>query len=152
MTTLPTKPGFYWWRETPADEFRMVQVIDFSEGQLKHLCAYDVQHKAWSGYSFDVWQHHRPVGEWQPVATPEDLAELNDRCTSHLVSMMNLAGRQAREIAGWKREHRAAHREALTLARSLYREIQQDSPHWKPLPDVAGIISQIDNMIGAVSV
>ena len=40
-----------------------------------------------------------------------------------------------------------AHREALYLAQSIWRsEYLKDSPDWEPCDDVAGIISQIDNM------
>lgn len=37
--------------------------------------------------------------------TPEDIAELNKRCSSHLISMLNLAGRLTREIADLKKLH-----------------------------------------------
>lgn len=43
------------------------------------------------------------------------IAELNERCSSHLISMLNLAGRQAREIAFWKRQHRLVQQELLKV-------------------------------------
>jgi len=50
-----------------------------------------------------------------------------------------------------KRERDAAKREANALATSLYKaSFQQDAPQWELLPDVAGIISQIDNMVAGL--
>lgn len=41
-----------------------------------------------------------------------------------------------------------ADREALSLAKSLYRQYYQDiAPKWEPLVNAAGIITQIDNMV-----
>jgi hypothetical protein len=40
-----------------------------------------------------------------------------------------------------------AHREAVRLAQVMWRRSYRDvAPHWRPLEDTAGVISQIDNM------
>ena len=44
-----------------------------------------------------------------------------------------------------------AHREALSLAQSIWRsEYRRKSPDWEPCDTVAGIITQIDNMYAGV--
>jgi hypothetical protein len=45
-----------------------------------------------------------------------------------------------------------AYRSALSLAMALWRRhYQKEAPHWKPQPDVVGLISQIDNMAAGLS-
>ena len=44
-----------------------------------------------------------------------------------------------------------AHREAVRLAQVMWRRTYRDAaPHWQPLEDTAGVISQIDNMHAGV--
>ena len=44
-----------------------------------------------------------------------------------------------------------AHREAVRLAQVMWRRSYRDAaPHWQPLDDTAGVISQIDNMHAGV--
>ena len=44
-----------------------------------------------------------------------------------------------------------AHREAVRLAQVMWRRTYRDAaPHWQPLDDTAGVISQIDNMHAGV--
>jgi len=45
-----------------------------------------------------------------------------------------------------------AYREAVALANALWSQwYREDSPNWKPLPDLRGVISQIDNMTTGLS-
>lgn len=68
---LPARAGFYWWREVPADEWRLVRVKDFSADPAQpHLSAYDVEHCAWGGVSILLWEEHRLRGEWRAVPRP----------------------------------------------------------------------------------
>lgn len=40
-----------------------------------------------------------------------------------------------------------AYRSAISLANSMWRRhYRERAPHWKPLPDLVGVISQISNM------
>ena len=42
--------------------------------------------------------------------------------------------------------------EALSLAKSLHEQFYQEQvPQWEPLEDVAGVISQIDNMVAGIA-
>lgn len=66
-STLPTLSGFYWWRKSDADKWRMVQVVDFGDDRLM---SYDVQHRNWSGRSLKGWAEHFPIGDWIAVPTP----------------------------------------------------------------------------------
>ena len=44
-----------------------------------------------------------------------------------------------------------AHREAVRLAQVLWRRCyREEAPHWRPLDDTAGVISQLDNMCAGV--
>lgn len=44
-----------------------------------------------------------------------------------------------------------AKRELTELATSIWRaEFRRDAPNWSPLPDLCGLISQIDNMYAGV--
>jgi hypothetical protein len=68
---LPEMPGFYWWRETPCREWRMVQIVDYTpKADRRHLRAYDVEMGDWRGRSIDIWAEFDPVGEWLPVPKP----------------------------------------------------------------------------------
>lgn len=59
-----------------------------------------------------------------------------DRCLSRLVRL---------------RREPIAHREAVRLAQVMWRRSYLDAaPHWQPLDDTAGVISQIDNMHAGV--
>lgn len=49
----------------------------------------------------------------QITTKDEAIAELNTRCSSHLISMMNLASRLTLEVAKWKLRYRHACREML---------------------------------------
>lgn len=64
---LPDTAGFYWWRETEADEWRMVQWVDFGDG---HLVSYDIEKKLWGGRSMHAWQKHDPPGFWIAIEKP----------------------------------------------------------------------------------
>jgi len=67
MNTLPTEPGFYWWRTEPRQKWRMVhvrQLGDVRPGGQPYLEACDVEFHRWSGRSLDLWVKFWPVGEW----------------------------------------------------------------------------------------
>lgn len=44
------------------------------------------------------------------------------------------------------REHDQALKDATALANALHRKHYPDAPGWRPLPDLVGVLSQIDNM------
>ncbi len=67
---LPDIAGFFWWRKSAADAWRMVQVINFGDDGDPHLMTYDVQHNSWSGRTLINWAEFFPVGEWQQVTPP----------------------------------------------------------------------------------
>lgn len=110
MTSLPTLPGFYWWRESAAFPYRMVHIIDFGDGRLT---SYDVQRAAWGGRSLDAWREHFPIGEWQRILTPEEVADLNQRLIDRTTGMQDLIQAQQLEIARWKAAHKEISRELL---------------------------------------
>jgi len=68
MSELPSKPGFYWWRETEVFPWRVVQLIDFGKGRIM---SYDVQKHAWSGRPMTDWVLCAPIGEWVEINEPE---------------------------------------------------------------------------------
>lgn len=50
------------------------------------------------------------------------------------------------------KELELAYREALGLANALWSQhYREKAPQWKPLPDLCGVISQIDNMAAGLS-
>lgn len=58
---------------------------------------------------------------------------------------------QAAQIEQLREALGRAHREALSLAQSIWRsEYRRKSPDWEPCDTVAGIITQIDNMYAGV--
>ena len=65
MNTLPTQPGFYWWREGTLP-FRMIQVMDLSG----LLAAYDVEKCEFKWRYLKDWQEYAEVGEWIAVPVP----------------------------------------------------------------------------------
>jgi hypothetical protein len=70
--TLPTSPGFFWWRQTAEADWRMIQVVDFG-GDFsgpQHLTAYDVMFGSFGGRGLRYWEPHSPVGEWVKVKPP----------------------------------------------------------------------------------
>ncbi len=81
MNTLPTKPGFYWWIYDAAKPPLMVRLR--SAGR----CGLNVDDCAgsFSGYPLDedigkvLLKDVVGIGEWHPVATPEDIADMNQR-------------------------------------------------------------------------
>ena len=68
----PLCAGFYWWRQTPADAWRMVQVVDFNVGlgMPPHLAAYDIEKDEWGGHTIALWKARKPLGEWLPIERP----------------------------------------------------------------------------------
>lgn len=86
------------------------------------------------------------------------IADLNQRLIDRTTGFMQTLGQQSLEIATLKRErnefrkivfdsHREAHELAIAMHRNYYMET---APHWEPLPEVPGLISQIDNMYAGV--
>lgn len=70
---LPTKPGFYWWRVSSIEDWRMVHIVDFAlgcPGEPPHLAAYDVEKGAWGGRTLRMWEIHDPIGEWIECVKP----------------------------------------------------------------------------------
>jgi hypothetical protein len=67
-SALPTSAGFYWWRETEASAWRMVQIVDCGNGYLN---SYDVQLRNWGGRSMKSWAEWFPVGQWVAVLPPD---------------------------------------------------------------------------------
>lgn len=66
-SALPTSAGFYWWRATECDAWRMVQIVDCGNGYLN---SYDVQLHNWGGRSMKSWAEWFPVGQWVAVLPP----------------------------------------------------------------------------------
>jgi hypothetical protein len=73
MSALPTEPGFYWWRKTASDPWRMVQIIQYGDGSMN---AYDVEQQAWHGRALEVWHRAYPTGEWLAVPHPDSTPPL----------------------------------------------------------------------------
>jgi len=84
--------------------------------------------------------------------------DFNQRLIDRTTGFMQTLGQQALEIASLKQErdefrkivfdsHREAHDLAIAMHRNYYMET---APHWEPLPEVPGLISQIDNMYAGV--
>lgn len=71
---LPTEAGFYWWRSSAGDPWRMVHVLNFAEGirEKPHLVTYDVQCQSWMGRDLNAWASHFKVGEWVRVLPPSN--------------------------------------------------------------------------------
>jgi len=72
---LPNSSGFYWWRASKDEDWRMLQIIDFAAdltGEPPSLAAYDVELKAWSGRTLKAWKIHDPIGEWIECQKPKD--------------------------------------------------------------------------------
>lgn len=66
--TLPTTPGWWFWRETPEHEWELFLVrLD------EHGGGYCLSH----GSEKPTWFNwFRPIGQWLPVLTPEAQGEL----------------------------------------------------------------------------
>jgi hypothetical protein len=72
---LPTAAGFYWWRVSAAEDWRMVQIVDFAADlpdEPTHLAAYDVEKHAWGGRTLRMWAIHDPIGEWVQCHKPNN--------------------------------------------------------------------------------
>jgi len=55
------------------------------------------------------------------------------------------------ELPRVRKEKEEAYGYAMRLAQSLYERLWKDqAPHWKPLPDLIGVLTQIDNMTGGL--
>ena len=67
-SALPTRGGFYWWREDDRSEWRVVKVADYGDGN--HLTG-DVSFGKWSGRSLNAWRESFPVGEWVEILSPD---------------------------------------------------------------------------------
>ncbi len=80
------------------------------------------------------------------------------RCTRNPHTMFQVVhwhkravAEQAAQIEQLREALGRAHREALSLAQSIWRsEYRRKSPDWEPCDTVAGIITQIDNMYAGV--
>lgn len=71
IVSEPITQGFYWWRQTQQDAWRMVRVVDHSDGTgLPVLCAYDAEQFRFGGKTISVWKRHGPLGEWRAVERP----------------------------------------------------------------------------------
>jgi hypothetical protein len=70
---LPTKCGFYWWREDATKDWRLVEVMDFGSGRFM---TYDLDECEWSGRSLEIWREGFPIGEWRYIVPPN--AHLRD--------------------------------------------------------------------------
>ena len=73
---LPTKAGFYGWRRVKTDEWRMVQIVDWSNGKYDgttYLSAYDVELHDFGGRTMRAWSRFEDIGEWIAIPKPETL-------------------------------------------------------------------------------
>jgi len=71
---LPTKAGFFWWRKEPSDEWRMIQIVDWSNGEhdgTVYLSAYDVECHDFGGRTMRAWSRFEKIGEWIAIPKPE---------------------------------------------------------------------------------
>jgi hypothetical protein len=69
-SALPERDGFYWWREKPQNEWRMIHIVDLAPGGPPYLCAYDVEKMSFSGRTLSQWAQHEPFREWIAVHKP----------------------------------------------------------------------------------
>ena len=71
-SALPRVAGFYWWRETIADEWRMVEITPSSDGTCKpgEMHAYDRERGEWGGRNLQVWEALRMPGKWILIRKP----------------------------------------------------------------------------------
>jgi len=79
---LPCGPGFFWWRVSANDDWRMVQIVDFAAGiptAQPHLAAYDVEKHDWSGRTLRIWELHEPIGEWIKCHKPNETAPVQQK-------------------------------------------------------------------------
>ena len=70
LPALPCSAGFYWWRVSADEDWRMVQIVDFAAGypeEPPYLAAYDVEKHAWGGRTLRMWD---PIGEWVECHKP----------------------------------------------------------------------------------
>ena len=74
VRSLPVTTGFFWWRETSNDEWRVIHVIshelDGAVTNPDYLSTYDVHHHRWSGRSMRCWREYDPIGEWCEILPP----------------------------------------------------------------------------------
>lgn len=64
---LPTEKGFYWWRASKGDSWRLIQIVDLGNGML---VSYDIELKSFSGLMLDHWIGHNPIGYWIKLKKP----------------------------------------------------------------------------------
>ena len=93
-----------------------------------------------------VYHALQPKHDSDPVKAVHDLL-----CISNEIALDPRVSAPAQALIDRGRnEAQPAHDDygsAKRLAESIYRKhYMEDAPHWKPLPDLAGVISQIDNM------
>jgi hypothetical protein len=69
---LPRSAGHYWWRETSACEWRMVEITPSSDGTYKpiEMNAYDREKSEWGGRNLGLWQEQGKIGEWVAITKP----------------------------------------------------------------------------------
>lgn len=69
---LPTQPGIYWWRETPLEEWRLVEIVKYTEGETDqaYLGAYDIEKRGFGGIYLGNWPKCMEIGQWIPVCRP----------------------------------------------------------------------------------
>jgi hypothetical protein len=87
QTTLPTEPGFYWWRQKDTDAWRMVQIINFGDKEKPCLNAYDVEFCSFRGRNLKCWQEWAEkgplpehIGQWVgPLPKPGDMPSVGAR-------------------------------------------------------------------------
>jgi hypothetical protein len=74
VRSLPDTPGFFWWRETCNDAWRVIHVIshelDGAVTDPDYLSTYDVHHHRWSGRSIRCWREYDSIGEWCEILPP----------------------------------------------------------------------------------
>ena len=64
-THLPTQPGFYWWRATASDAWRVVWVANVGPAGAPLLIGTDVEQETFINQPLETWARRGlPIGEW----------------------------------------------------------------------------------------
>jgi hypothetical protein len=63
---LPTKLGFYWWKETPDHDWSIVEV----QGKKSDLYVSAVKGGLY-GRTISKWEGRYPIGEWVAILPPD---------------------------------------------------------------------------------
>jgi len=66
MTTLPSEPGFYWWRPSNWYGWKVLRVRHFGS----HLNVDDVSEGSYMGRPLNYWEMFHHIGEWVKIEEP----------------------------------------------------------------------------------